>query len=313
MKDYMKGYTSRNRRRRSSYEKYKRLNSTGARRSSSAKQLAGLSIKVVLVLCIVFAIIIAWIVIPKGKKNLETTVTGSGITATGTSLQTMTQTAATVKDIPATAISTPQPTERPKAVALTFDDGPSTVNTPKVLATLKKYNAHATFFVVGNRVEAGAEVLKQEVAQGCEIANHSWNHSNLSKMKIKKVNQQYDKTAKLVKTLTGADMTFLRPPYGAISNTMRKKLKHPMALWSLDTLDWKSKNAKKVFKVVKKEVSDGDIILMHDIHPSTAEAVELIIPWLQKNGYDVLTISELMERRGVKPQNGKAYGYVPKK
>ena len=311
MKDYMKGYTSRNKRRRSSYEKYKKSGRMGANRTSEAKQLVGLSIKVILVLCLVFAIV--WIAIPKGKKGPQTTVTGSSVSATGASVQTMTDTAKSVKEIPATSISTPAPTERPKAVALTFDDGPSTVNTPKILKTLKKYNAHATFFVVGNRVEAGAEVLKQEVAQGCEIANHSWDHSNLSKMKMKKVNWQYDKTANLVKKVSGADMTFLRPPYGAISNTMRKKLKHPMALWSLDTLDWKSKNAKKVFKVVKKEVSDGDIILMHDIHPSTAEAVELIIPWLQKNGYDVLSVSELMERRGVKPQNGKAYGYVPKK
>ena len=311
MKDYMKGYNNRNRRRRSSYDKYKSNQGFDRRGGAATNRTPGIVLAAVLVLCVVMAIL--WIVIPKGTGNNKGTESKKTATATGSSVETVAQNAASVEEIPTTAISTPKPTNRPKAVALTFDDGPSTVNTPKILATLKKYDAHATFFVVGNRVEAGAEVLKQEVAQGCEIANHSWDHSNLSKMKMKKVNWQYDKTANLVKKVSGADMTFLRPPYGAISNTMRKKLKHPMALWSVDTLDWKLKNAKKIFKKLKKDVSDGDIILMHDIHPTTADAVELIIPWLQKNGYDVLTISELMERRGVKPQNGKAYGYVPKK
>lgn len=202
---------------------------------------------------------------------------------------------------------TPAPTVRSKAVALTFDDGPSTENTPKILATLKKYNAHATFFVVGERVTAGAEVLKQEIAQGCEIANHTWDHADLSKLKIKKVNKKCDQVAELVKELTGADVDLLRPPYGAISDVMREKLKHPMIYWNIDTLDWKTMDAKKTFKAVKKEVSDGDIILMHDIHAPTAEAVEKIVPWLVKNDYDILTVSELMQRKGIKLKGGKVY------
>ena len=100
-------------------------------------------------------------------------------------------------------IPTPVPKIRSKAVALSFDDGPSTVNTPKVLALLKQYQAHATFFVVGSRVKEGAEVLKQEVAQGCEIGNHTWDHANLAKLSMEKVNMQYDKTADLVKEVVG--------------------------------------------------------------------------------------------------------------
>jgi peptidoglycan/xylan/chitin deacetylase (PgdA/CDA1 family) len=205
-------------------------------------------------------------------------------------------------------VATPSPTPRSKAVALTFDDGPSTVNTPKVLKALKKYNAHATFFVVGSRVSEGAEILKQEVAQGCEIANHSWNHTNLAKLSMKKVNKQYDKTAKLVKKLVGYDVKLLRPPYGAISQKMRKKLKHPMILWNVDTLDWKLKNTKKILKQIKKNVKDGDIILMHDIHPTTAESLDTVLSWLVKNDYDILTVSELAERKGAPMHNGKAYG-----
>ena len=205
-------------------------------------------------------------------------------------------------------VPTPEPQPRSKAVALTFDDGPSTENTPKVLELLKKYNAHATFFVVGTRVSAGAEVLKQEVAQGCEIGNHSWDHANLAAMSMKKVNKEYDKTANLVKKLVGFDVTLLRPPYGAISQKMRNKLKHPMILWNVDTLDWKSKNTNKIMHELKKNVKDGDIILMHDIHPTTAEALNKVLPWLIKNDYDILTVSELAARKGAKLTNGKAYG-----
>lgn len=205
-------------------------------------------------------------------------------------------------------VPTPQPKPRSKAVALTFDDGPSTTNTPKVLELLKKYNAHATFFIVGTRVSAGAEVLKQEVAQGCEIGNHSWDHTNLAGLSMKKVNKQYNKTANLVKKLVGYDITLLRPPYGAISQKMRDKLEHPMILWNTDTLDWKTKNTKKIMKQLKKNVKDGDIILMHDIHPTTAEALKKVLPWLIKNDYDILTVSELAARKGAKLTNGKAYG-----
>lgn len=113
--------------------------------------------------------------------------------------------------------------------------------------------------------------------------------------------------AELVKKLTGGDVGLLRPPYGAISDKMREKLKHPMIYWSIDTLDWKTMNAKKTFKAVKKQVSDGDIILMHDIHAPTAEAVKKIVPWLVKNDYDILTVSELMKRKGIKMKNGKVY------
>lgn len=205
-------------------------------------------------------------------------------------------------------VPTPAPKPRSKAVALTFDDGPSTVNTPKVLELLKKYNAHATFFVLGTRVSAGAEVLKQEVAQGCEIGNHTWGHANLSKMSMKKVNKQFNKTADLVQKLIGYDIKLVRPPWGAISQKMRDKLKHPMILWNIDTLDWQSKNPKAILKIVKKQVKDGDIILMHDIHPTTAESLKTVLPWLIKNDYDILTVSELAARKGAPLHNGKAYG-----
>ena len=213
-------------------------------------------------------------------------------------------------ETPATEEATPAPTPVPKdkAVALTFDDGPSRDNDGTILETLQANGAHATFFVLGNRARVDGDIMQMITGAGCEIASHSWDHPQLSKLKWKKVKSQIDRTDKIVaKLLNGYEISLLRPPYGSISKTMREKIKKPMILWSLDTEDWKSRNAKKVFNRVKKEVKDGDIILMHDIHPETAQAVKKIVPWLSEQGYDMLTVSELMARKGKKLEAGKAY------
>ena len=203
---------------------------------------------------------------------------------------------------------TPAPVIRDKAVALTFDDGPSRANDGRIVETLQKYGAHATFFVLGDRARVDGDILQMYLAAGCEIGSHSWNHPQLSKMKWDEIERQLSKTNKTVSELTGGyQIQLLRPPYGSISNTMRKKLDMPMILWSLDTLDWKTRNTKKIFREVRKEVKDGDIILMHDIYSTTADAVEKVVPWLQNKGYDILTVSELMERKGKNIEGGSAY------
>lgn len=309
MSEYMKGYNARNQKRRSSYIKQSRQTGRSAYRNRRRKRRGGGWNYQLIAEAVVGVAVIALLVVA-GRSLLLNMNSGSSNTASGAATGSVTEAVAAVKTISVSAIAAPTPTPRPKAVALTFDDGPSTVNTPKILDILEKYNAHATFFVLGNRAAAGADVLKREVALGCEIGSHSWDHTNLSSLKMPGVNKQNSKTIGLVKKLTGYDVKIMRPPYGAISDVMRKKLKMPMILWSLDTLDWKSKDADKVFKQVKKNVSDGDIILVHDIHPSTAEAMKKVIPWLQENGYDILTVSELMERKGKKIKNGIAYGSV---
>lgn len=203
---------------------------------------------------------------------------------------------------------TPAPVIRDKAVALTFDDGPSRANDGRIVETLQKYGAHATFFVLGDRARVDGDILQMYLAAGCEIGSHSWNHPQLSKMKWDRIERQLSKTNKTVSKLTGGyQIQLLRPPYGSISKTMRKKLDMPMILWSLDTLDWKTRNTKKIFREVRKEVKDGDIILMHDIYSTTADAVEKVVPWLQNKGYDILTVSELMERKGKNIEGGSAY------
>lgn len=307
MSEYMKGYNARNQKRRSSYIKQSRQTGRSAYRNRRRKRRGGGWNYRLIAETVVGVAVVALLVVA-GRSLLLNLNSKPTNTASGAATGSVTEAVAAVETISASAIAAPTPAPRPKAVALTFDDGPSTVNTPKILDLLEKYNAHATFFVLGNRAAAGADVLKREIALGCEIGSHSWDHTNLSSLKMSGVNEQNSKTIKLVKKLTGYDVKIMRPPYGAISDVMRKKLKMPMILWSLDTLDWKSKDADKVFKQVKKNVSDGDIILVHDIHPSTAESMKKIIPWLQENGYDILTVSELMERKGKQFKSGIAYG-----
>lgn len=260
-----------------------------------------LSIMAAVVLVMVLSIVKIYSVVQKGKATQE--ADGNSAQAAVDTAVPETNAVETVADaVPVAA------TPRPKAVALTFDDGPSRANTGTILNTLQQYGAHATFFVVGDRARVDGDILQMELAAGCEIASHSWSHPDLSKIKWKKVKSQIDRTNRIVKKLAdGYEINYLRPPYGAISDKMRKKVKMPMILWSLDTLDWKSRNPKKIFKQVKKNVSDGDIILMHDIYDTTAEACEQVVPWLQEQGYDVLTVSELMARKGKTLEKGKAY------
>lgn len=213
----------------------------------------------------------------------------------------------------AVATDTPEPTPSPtpkhrkKAVALTFDDGPSSATTPGLLDTLKKYDVHATFFVQGMNCEGNGEILQREADEGHEIGNHSWDHPNLSNLSMDEVNSQLNRTAKIVKKLCGYNVHIVRPPYGAISSAMRESLKHPMIYWEVDTEDWKSHNTKAIMKMIKKYIQDGSIILMHDIHADSCEAAKTVIPWLLDHDYDVLTVSELMERFGVDMKNGKVY------
>ena len=343
MSDYLKGYNSRNQRRRASQrrrrsaDKYAGYNRSGMyltrdrygsrrrRKRSAVSFVVSRALVVILALAVLTAIFyIAVKGVSKWKKEKDTNpVTGQSkvvnvVTADAVSAEavkaipggvseTVAAVSASVGAISADSFAAPTPAPRTKAVALTFDDGPSTVNTPKVLKVLKKYNAHATFFIVGQRVAEGKDLLKQELELGCELANHSWDHADLSKLTIKQVNKQYDRTAKAIEDAAGIQVELLRPPYGAISDAMREKLKHPMIFWSVDTLDWKYHDGKKELKAMKKEVSDGAIILMHDIHAESADGAERIIKWLQKNDYDVLTVSELMERNGIKMENGKVY------
>ena len=186
-----------------------------------------------------------------------------------------------------------------KLIAFSFDDGPSRKNTEKILKALDKNNARATFFMLGQNAKYYPDLVKKVEESGNEIAGHSWNHPLLTKLGKKGVKKQMSQMNEAIASVNGSDVGLLRPPYGSINRTVKNTVKDPLILWSIDTLDWKTLNADKTAAAILKQAKDGDIILMHDIHAPTAEAVKKVLPKLEKKGFQVCTVSELLEARNI--------------
>lgn len=193
-----------------------------------------------------------------------------------------------------------------KMVALTYDDGPSKY-TKTILDTLDKYNQKATFFVVGDRVNTYKKTVKREYKMGCQIGNHTYNHKILTKCSKSKIRSQISKTDSALKKINGVGTTIMRPPGGSNNKTVRKNVGKPVIIWSLDTMDWKTRSKKKTVNTVMKNVKDGDIILMHDLYKSTADASKEIIPKLVNKGYQLVTVEEMALLRKGGMKNGKVY------
>lgn len=192
-------------------------------------------------------------------------------------------------------------------IALTFDDGPNKSTTVPILDILKEYNGVGTFFILGNRVAGNENLLKRMVSDGNEIGNHSFNHKQLTVISSSEVKSQIDKTQEAVLQVIGSAPKVMRPTYGSYNSKLRSQIDMPMILWSIDTLDWKSKDANLVANHVLDNVKDGDIILMHDIYKSTADAVKILVPELISRGYQLVTVSELYELKGEALQVGNIY------
>lgn len=198
-----------------------------------------------------------------------------------------------------------------KLVALTFDDGPSEY-TKRILRTLKQYDSVATFFVVGNRVELFEDVLKEELEIGCEIGNHTYEHKVLTELNAEQIWLQIYRTNEAVKKVTGEYPTLMRPPCGFDNGSTNCIIAMPLILWSVDTKDWQTQNCYCSVQTVLENVKDGDIILMHDMYEASAEAVEMIVPSLIAEGYQLVTVSELAEYRGMMLQEGEEYSSFKK-
>ncbi|MBR5228546.1 MAG: polysaccharide deacetylase family protein [Firmicutes bacterium] len=195
-------------------------------------------------------------------------------------------------------------------VALTFDDGPYSPVTDRIVNKLQEYNARATFFVVGNRVSSFSDSVAKAVAAGNEIANHTWNHTSLTTLSGAQVHKQMNDADYAISLVTGKPASLMRPVGGAHNATVDASVGKPLIMWSLDTLDWKNRNATAVANAVLNNVKDGDIILMHDLYKSTADACDIIIPALAARGYQMVTVSELAAARGVTLHNGSTYSAV---
>lgn len=191
-------------------------------------------------------------------------------------------------------------------VALTFDDGPG-ARTGELLEALEKHDAHATFFMVGTNIPRYKDEIKKMKKIGCELGNHSLDHADLSKLDAKGVKKEVNTTNELLEDIVDSGATVLRPPYGAISQTLKKHAGLPLILWNIDTLDWKTRNAEKTIETVMENVKDGDIILMHDIHTESVDAAIELIPMLEEEGYQLVTVSEMAAAKGIKMEKGGKY------
>lgn len=196
-----------------------------------------------------------------------------------------------------------------KLVAFTFDDGPSKY-TLDIANILEEYNASATFFEVGYNIKAHPEITKELSERGFEIANHTTDHSKLTKLTEAKYLSKINDNNAIFKELTGKDMPYLRPPYGSYNDKIKASAGVPIVTWSLDTRDWESRNKDKVIEMVMNNIKEGDIILFHDLYESTRDAVKELMPLLKEQGYQAVSVGELFKSKGITLEAGTSYRYA---
>ena len=194
-----------------------------------------------------------------------------------------------------------------KSVALSFDDGPSGNKTLEIVDILKDNKAHATFFMVGNKMNYYSTVVTTVHNSSNEIGSHTYNHCNLSKTKIERILEQEQKTAQIYYDLTKDTLKLTRPPYGAINKKVKERLNTIFVTWNIDTEDWRYRDVEHIKTSVLDNIKDGDIILMHDSYDTTVEAVRQLLPILYSKGYQVVSVSELAKLKGVTLENNNIY------
>ncbi len=181
-----------------------------------------------------------------------------------------------------------------KKVALTFDDGPSSKYTPLLLEGLKERGVHATFFLMGKNIEGKEVLVKQMQEEGHLIGNHTYNHVQLDKISKEAAKEEIETTNQEIYEITGVYPAWLRPPYGEWRKNLDFYVGMFPVLWDVDTLDWKSKNVDSIMRIVKNEVEDGAVILMHDAYQSSVDAALQIVDLLMEEGYEFVTVDKLI-------------------
>ncbi len=199
------------------------------------------------------------------------------------------------------------PLEKEKKIALTFDDGPSEF-TLEVLELLKKYNAKASFFCIGKNIEKHPEIVKQIIAQGHLVGNHSYSHSNFFDFyNARQIQEEIEKTDALLEKLTSKKINFFRPPYGVTTPSIRRALKltgHKTIGWNIRSLDGGTKNQELILNRITKRVSPGGIVLLHDTGEHSVLVLEQFLQFLQQNNYQVVSIEELLNLNAYEIERG---------
>ncbi len=186
-------------------------------------------------------------------------------------------------------------------VALTYDDGPSKSVTPRILDKLESVGGRATFFMVGQQVERNPEIVNRVVQMGCEVGNHTFDHTEMVKLTQEGLLNEIQLTSEAIYNCTGIRPLIVRPPGGNETDSGMDVLGYlsmPAILWSVDTRDWKTRDAAQTINTVLTTVQDGDIVLMHDLYDATGDASMTIIDELVARGYQLVTVSELSAYRG---------------
>ena len=196
-----------------------------------------------------------------------------------------------------------------KLIALTFDDGPG-AGTRRILDALDEVGGRATFCMVGNRLDDYADTARAVAGQGSEIATHTWDHSNLTKLSGARVRRELEDSVSAIERATGVRPRVLRPPYGSVNGTVRDacaELGLVIANWNIDPEDWKTRDAADICGHVLSHAKDGGIVVCHDLYPETASAMEGAIRELSERGYQLVTVSELLEARADGGAAGRVY------
>lgn len=193
-----------------------------------------------------------------------------------------------------------------KQVAMTFDDGPSN-QTGKLLDFLKANNLRVTFFLVGNRMGSYRQTLQREAAEGHEIGYHSYAHQQQTGLSSAQITGDFHKSNQILKDLTGKEFTVWRTPGGGYNDRVLAAVPVPHILWSVDTLDWKSRNAASVYNSIMNHAKDGSIILLHDLYSSSVDGAIKAMTQMQAGDYEFVTVTELLSRNGTPPKASTTY------
>lgn len=202
-----------------------------------------------------------------------------------------------------------------KLIALTFDDGPNDITTPKVLDILEEHNVPASFFVIGQFInDETAKQMTRAISLGCEIQNHSFTHAFMTKLSAEEIAEEIRKTDELIVKYTGTKPWMFRPPYIDHNETMHQTIGHTF-ICGVGCDDWVPEcTAQQRYDVMKAQAKDGVMFLLHDLvgNDNTVEALKMIIPELKAQGYTFVTATQLFEKKGIKPEpkNGKIYSNV---
>lgn len=199
--------------------------------------------------------------------------------------------------------------EGKKLIALTFDDGPSASTTPRLLDLLYEKDVPVTFFVLGNMARNNPDIIRRAEKEGHVVASHTMYHQNLVRISASAVRADIEEATTVITGILGHPPAFTRPPYGNINDAVRATVGTPMILWSVDTRDWDNKNTEAIIANALDQSYDGGIILMHDVYPTSVDAVPTLIDTMRNAGYEFVTIPELIEIRNVSPEAGVGYYY----